>query len=84
MFTYTINEVSEIRQYLAAGIAPGRTLRFNFCGEPVVVTLAYDMEYDDAVYLLKFGATRSRYTSFNKLVTDLEKTYNNLCATWDI
>lgn len=77
MYTYTINNISDIRTLLCAGIAPGKTLRFDFYGEPVTVTLALDSEMED-VYVAKYGCTRRKFYDFDKLVSNLENLYTNL------
>ena len=53
MYVYSVNSIAELRRYIARGIAPGKTLRFEINTVPVVVSLDRDEVYHD-----KFSSSR--------------------------
>lgn len=66
MYVYSVNSIVELRRYIARGIAPGKTLRFEINTVPVVVSLDRD-----EVYHVKFSGSRRCHYSFENLMFDL-------------
>ena len=59
MYVYLVNSIAELRRYIARGIAPGKTLRFDINTVPV------------EVYHVKFSGSRRCHYSFENLMFDL-------------
>ena len=79
MSTHKINSKTDIRYFLANGLAPRKTLDFDIFGEKVSVTLTYDDEMED-VFILRTTVLKKRYYDFNRLIVDLNKLYDALKA----
>lgn len=67
MYSYPVKDLNELLRYIAMGIAPGKTLRFTYHDEPIVISLDRD-----EIYHVKFACSRRSYCDYEKLKNSLK------------
>ena len=67
MHVYPVKDLKELLHYIATGIAPGKTLRFTYLDEPIVISLD-----SDEVYHVKSACSRRSYYDYEQLKNSLK------------
>ncbi len=73
MDIHNITDKHQIRELLARGLKPGKTVKLSIFDTFVSVTLGLDAEFEDMYYM-----TFKNYYDFNEMVADLETMFDAL------